>query len=170
MRNRIGVVVLATLASTTLLSACGSIRTDGPLVLSDEETRVCAPVPQFADAALGINLTDDLPDGIVFNSIEPVGASGVALGGVYVMPAADRLRLLLDAFPPTGQTPNSWRRAVPAIDAELPTDGAYDMVLRVTTGAGGGHLDGVRVNYSFNGDQYQTISHLGLTLSTEPCT
>jgi hypothetical protein len=163
-------VVLTLVASTTLLNACTSTpRSDGPIVFSTEESRVCGPLPAFSNAALGINLPDNLPEGVVIESIEPLGTTGVTVGDSFLMPAADNARLLLDSFPPTNQTPKSWQRAIPAIGSALPTGTAYDLVIEIEASKSGGGFDGVRVGYSFGGESFETTSHLGITLSTMPC-
>ncbi len=162
-------LALVALASTTLLSGCTGPRTDGPISFTAEASRVCGPLPAFSDAALGINLPDHLPAGIVIKSVEPTGVAGVDIGDIYLMPAADPARLLLDVFPPMEETPNSWKHAVPAIGAVLPTDTSYDLVIEVKANGAGGGFDSTRIRYSLGGEDFETTSYLGVTLSPISC-
>lgn len=170
-RSQVTVTIRAALvftASAALLVACASTSSNGPIAFATDESRVCGPLPEFRDAALGVNLPDDLPTGIVIDSVEPLNAKGVEVEGYYLMPMSGQ-RLLLDKFPPEEQFPDAWLQAVEAMGATVDTSRPQDLVVHVLADQNGGTLDGITITYSVAGSKYTANSLLGLTLTTKTC-
>ena len=160
--------VLVSMASAALLAGCAGTSSHGPLAFATDESRVCGPLPDFRDAALGINVPDDLPTGIVIDSVELLNAKGIAAQGSYLMPMPGQ-RLLLDKFPPEEQFPDEWLHAVGAVGATVDPSRREDLVVHVVANKNGGTIDGVTITYSVAGRQYTADSLLGLTLTTDVC-
>lgn len=156
-------------AATVAGCATQAPSADGPLKMPEELGVVCAPLPDYEDVALGVNLPTDLPSGLVIKGVEPVAPQDVTIVGVYLMPVSEDSRLLLDHFPPTSQFPGAWPSAFEAIGAEVPTDTAVDLVVEARATGAEASLDGLRIMYSVDGASFVAESHVGLDLRSSGC-
>lgn len=157
-------------AGVLAVAGCAPAAGDGgPLHLSGEPATVCAPLPDYAEAAFGVNLPNGLPADLVIDAVDPVDAEHVVIGGVYLMPVTEEYRLMLDAFPPTDQFPDAWRDAVPALGEELPGGPAVDLVIEVVADGPAGSLDGIAITYSTGGRTYVERASLALELTQGGC-
>jgi hypothetical protein len=158
------VAALVGAAAYVLLMSC--IWTDGPLQL-DAGGKLCAPTPEFEDAAVGVNLPDDLTSSITIDSIVLVEAENAVLGKASLMPftPGPGTRLMLDQYPPTKQFPTTWLRAEPAIGTATEPGTAYDLVLEVRSdGTKPARLSGVVITYTSDGREFVAQTHFGLEL------
>jgi hypothetical protein len=151
-----------------LVSSCTSAENSGPLDFGSEKSTVCGPLPDFGEAALGVNLPNGLPRGVTLETVSLINARGVEFQGAYLMPMQG-FRLMLDKFPPTSQFPYEWAQAIEAEGAVVRSNGPYDIVVHVISEEAGGTLDGIRIEYSFEGVRYSDDSMLGLRLSRTGC-
>lgn len=151
-----------------ILSGCVATNTDGPINLGTDVSRVCNPLPEFRNAAFGVILSANLPDGIRIESVTLLNAKDIDLKGLYLMPMSEE-RLMLDRFPPVAQFPDAWPLAIDATGTTLDTSSPQDLVLNVVASPSGGKFDGFTVFYTHDGSRYRADSLFGLTLSAEPC-
>ena len=151
-----------------ILSGCVATSADGPLNLGTDVSRACNPLPEYRNAAFGVILPANLPDGIRIESVTLLNAKDIDLRGLYLMPMTDE-RLMLDRFPPIAQFPDAWPLAIDAIGTTLNTSSPQDLVLNVVAAPSGGKFDGLTVFYTYDGSRYRANSLFGLTLSAEPC-
>lgn len=164
-RGSVAALALVGAAACVLLTGCTWL--DGPLQFSTDGGWICAPTPEYKDVAFGVNLPDDLTSSITIDSIGLVDAKNAVLGTTSLMlfTPGPGLRLGLDQYPPTGQFPANWRKAMPAIGTATEPGTAYDLVLEVRSdGTNAARLSGVVITYTSAGRQYVAQTHFGLEL------
>ena len=163
-RSAVGLALLGTVACV-LLMGCSGPSTDGPLQFSASKDTICAPIPEYKDAAFGVLLPGDLNSNITIDSIVLVNAKNAVLGKTSLMPVTTGPRLLLEQYPPTKQFPTNWHKAKPAIGTAIEPRTAYELVLEIrSNGRNPAHLSGVVVTYTSAGKKYEARTHLSLVL------
>ncbi|MFM6981232.1 MAG: hypothetical protein ACKOWP_00445 [Microbacteriaceae bacterium] len=167
MKYKIGKLIVVSVV-TVQLTSCTAANTDGPLQFTSDQSLVCGPLPEFGEAALGVNLPNGLPEGIVIDSISVLNSQGLISQGAYLMPMTD-LRLMLDKFPPTEQFPDEWPQATIAEGTMLDVSQPQDIVIHIVSHENGGTLEGVQVDYSVNGIHYSSHIMMGLKLTPDNC-
>jgi hypothetical protein len=164
-RGSVAALALVGAAACVLLMGCTWL--DGPLQFGPDEGMICAPTPEFEDAAFGVNLPDDLTSSITIDSIVLVDEKNAVLGKTSLMlfPPGPGLRLGLDQYPPTKQFPTNWSKAKPAIGTATEPGTAYELVLEVRSdGTNPARFSGVVVTYTSAGRQFLAQTHFGLEL------
>lgn len=148
----------------------GSTVTVGGPMDVDSGGVVCAPLPAHGHAAHGVILPTGVPDGVTIDAVSLVAPDGITRGAVRLMTVpAGHVRLMLDAYPPTGQFPDLWPNAVEAIGATVPAGAAVDLVVELEATGDEASIDGVEIVYTAGGRTYVTRSDLALTLRTGGC-
>jgi hypothetical protein len=146
------------------LSGC-AVSSDGPIRFSSEHWTTCGPLPQMKDAAFGVYL-DNLPSDTVIQDVTAVEPEGLRIVDTYLMPVSAEYSLLLDTFPPTGQFPNRWKKAVTTDGHDVPK-GVVNLVVHLAVDGDTASMKAVDIDYTVNGARYAARSNVSLELKPE---